>query len=227
MKRSLSMLTAMFCAFGMLDAMAGTVKTPTIQGTYIEARTCDVYTAACFANSEVGLAGEEAIMAWDVREGAFNGVDLSGLKVVAVVRANATLGDTAADPLPAKAIIIYDARASKIQRKALSAFVKDMAGELVANVVREEITDITMNVDKCTKDGCGSLRAGDLVAIETRCIHQADNTCGNDTNFYGPLTDVIDAMPHFTSYEKFSGEGLGIKWNDGGRRGAFLATFAR
>ncbi len=220
-------MTIAVAALGAMQAWAGTTQTPTIHGTYIEARTCDVYTAACFANSEVGLTGEEAIMAWDVSQGAFNGVDLTGLKVVAVVRANATLGDTAADPLPAKAILIYDVRATQAQREALSAFVKDMAGDLVAHVVREETTDITMNIGECTEDGCGTMSAGDLVTIETRCINHADNTCGNDGYFYGPLTNVIDAKPHFTSYEKFSGEGLGIKWNDGGRRGAFLATFAR
>ena len=55
-----------------------------ISGTYVEARTADVYTGPCFANSEVGLVGNEAIMAWRIEEGGWDGIDLEGLSVVAV-----------------------------------------------------------------------------------------------------------------------------------------------
>ena len=41
-----------------------------VSGTYVEARTADVYTGPCFANSEVGLVGKEAIMAWRIEEAA-------------------------------------------------------------------------------------------------------------------------------------------------------------
>ena len=34
-----------------------------IKGDYIEARSADVYTGPCFANGEVGLVGNEAILA--------------------------------------------------------------------------------------------------------------------------------------------------------------------
>jgi translocation and assembly module TamB len=36
---------------------------PQITGEYLEARSCDVFTGPCFANSEVGLTGELATMA--------------------------------------------------------------------------------------------------------------------------------------------------------------------
>jgi hypothetical protein len=64
-----------------------------LKGDYLEARSSDVFTGPCFAMSEVNLTGQEAILAWKVREGKWKGVDLSGLSVVAVVRASATLGD--------------------------------------------------------------------------------------------------------------------------------------
>ncbi|MYF03530.1 MAG: hypothetical protein F4230_00520, partial [Holophagales bacterium] len=54
-----------------------------VAGTYLEARTADVYTGPCFANSEVGLVGNEAIMAWRIEAGGWDGVDLSGLSVLA------------------------------------------------------------------------------------------------------------------------------------------------
>ena len=40
----------------------------TIVGDYIEARTSDVYVGPCFANSEMNLTGQEAVLAWRVRE---------------------------------------------------------------------------------------------------------------------------------------------------------------
>jgi len=43
-----------------------------ITGDYIETRTADVYTGQCFANGEVGLTGDEAILAWHVRSGRWN-----------------------------------------------------------------------------------------------------------------------------------------------------------
>ena len=40
-----------------------------IRGDYLETRSADVYTGACFANGEVNLVGNEAILAWHVKAG--------------------------------------------------------------------------------------------------------------------------------------------------------------
>ena len=52
----------------------------------------------CFANSEVGLVGNER-RSWPggSKRGGWDGVDLSGLSVLAVVRSDATLGDPYAE----------------------------------------------------------------------------------------------------------------------------------
>src|SRR5438128_616524 len=90
-----------------------------ISGQYIEARTADVYTGPCFANSEVNLTGHEAVLAWHIEKGSWTsaggeGVALDGLSVVAVVRASATLGDPYASALPAKSVLIVDARGNHL-----------------------------------------------------------------------------------------------------------------
>src|SRR5438477_2524571 len=77
-----------------------------ISGDYIETRSADVYTGQCFANGEVGLTGNEAILGWRVHHGAWNGVQLDGLSIAAAVRANSTLGDPYGNPYPAKAVLI-------------------------------------------------------------------------------------------------------------------------
>src|SRR2546422_6731729 len=57
-----------------------------IRGDYVEVRSADVYTGPCFANAEVGLTGDQAILAWRVKEGSWQGVKLDGLTLVAVVK---------------------------------------------------------------------------------------------------------------------------------------------
>ena len=48
-----------------------------IRGDYLETRSADVYTGQCFANGEVNLVGNEAILAWHVRTGGWDGVPAS------------------------------------------------------------------------------------------------------------------------------------------------------
>jgi hypothetical protein len=225
MKHTLSLLVAT-CLISSL-AVAGTSKKEPLVGKYMEARTCDVFTAACFANSEVNMNGKEAIMAWQVTHGTQHGVKLDGLTVVAVVRANSTLGDTAANPLPARAIVYVDAKADAVQQKALISLAQEMGKDLISDVVRVEVSPISMKTDRCTVDTCGSLKVGDVVALELRSMHDEDKKCGNDEAFYKPLTDVSMPMAHFTKYEKFADKGLGVTWNDSGRRGAYVANFSK
>ena len=80
MKSIATVSLVVFSAAG-LAAAAGSNN---VRGEYIEARTADVYTGACFANSEVGNTGDVAVMGWRVGKGSFNGVTLDGLNVVAV-----------------------------------------------------------------------------------------------------------------------------------------------
>ena len=88
-----------------------------LRGDYIESRSTDVYVAQCFANGEVGLTGNYALMAWHVQEGSWNGVKLDGLTVAAAVRARATLGDPYGDPYPAEAVLMVDDAANAAQRR--------------------------------------------------------------------------------------------------------------
>src|SRR2546428_9980635 len=63
-----------------------------ISGTYAEARTAEVFAGGCVMNSEAGTSGREAILAWKVDKGSFNGVALDNLSIVAAVTADQNLG---------------------------------------------------------------------------------------------------------------------------------------
>ena len=113
-----------------------------IKGTYVEARTADVFTGPCFANAEVNLVGDEAVLGWKIEKGEYNGVDISGLSIVAAIKASGTLGDVHTTAYPVKSVLILDERATKEQQQALMAFARKISGDLLQDVVRTEVRPI-------------------------------------------------------------------------------------
>jgi hypothetical protein len=197
-----------------------------IKGDYIEARSADVYTGPCFANGEVGLVGDEAILAWKIKEGDWKGTSLNGLGVVAVVKAHATLGDPYHSPFPAESVLIVDQRATARQRLALQEFAASMAGKLLNHVVRVEAAPIQLTLAQGEQHGAARLVAGDLARIETRSLCQGDDKCGNEVVYYPPLVQLAHAMPAFTLDDSFQGQGLNVVWNHIGKRSAFVGNFS-
>ena len=197
-----------------------------IQGRYLETRSCDVYTGPCVANGEVGLTGTEAILTWSVDQGSWDGVDLAGLNVIAVVRASNTLGNTYQNALPAKSVLVVDSDATKTQRDALANLARTLGGELTADVVEVKCAPITASIGACKASGCARVEAEGLVEVTTRCLGGDDHLCGNESTYYPPLTAVDDAMPAFTNVASYQGDGLGMTFTNVERRSAFLATFS-
>jgi len=197
-----------------------------IKGDYIEARSADVYTGPCFANGEVGLVGNEAILAWKINEGDWKGTSLNGLGVVAVVKAHATLGDPYHSAYPAESVLIVDQRATSLQRLALQDFAASMAGKLLNHVVRVEAAPIQFAFGQGEQHGAARLVAGNLARIETRSLCHGDDHCGNEIVYYPPLVHLAHAMPAFTLEDSFQGKGLDVVWNHIGKRSAFVGTFA-
>jgi hypothetical protein len=195
-----------------------------IRGDYIESRSTDVYVAQCFANGETGLTGNQALLAWHVTEGSWNGVKLDGLTVAAAVRARATLGDPYGEPYPAQTVLMVDDAADAAQRKALTALARHQGGKLLENVARVDYVPVILEVPQ-NHEGHAVLRAGRLATIITRPLNHHDHICGNETNFYPPLTNVENATSAVALTDEFQGDGLGSQWSDHGRRSAYLAEF--
>jgi hypothetical protein len=197
-----------------------------ISGDYLETRSADVYTGQCFANGEVNLVGNEAILAWHVQSGSWDGVPLEGLTVAAAVRANGTLGDPYESPYPAKAVLLVDDQANAQQRAALLSFAARMGGELLKNV--EQVIPVQMElVVNAEHHGAAMLRAGQFATVQTRSIGGQDHLCGNEVTFYPPLTQLSHSMPAVALTDTYSGPGLGVAWDFHGKRSAFVGTFAR
>jgi hypothetical protein len=216
------------CAFLVLPVVAAlAATTPQIKGQYLETRSADVYVGQCFANGEVNLSGQEAIVAWHISEGKWDGVSLDGLTIVGAIKAQATLGDPYGKPYPAKSVLIVDRQATPEQRQALINFAQEMGGELLRHVVRVIDTRIDMEVATEQHSARARLLAGDVVTVETRAIGDKDHLCGNEDTFYKPLTETAHAMPAVAMTDEYRGQDLNISWTLHNKRSAFVGTFAR
>jgi len=198
---------------------------PAVQGEYLETRSADVYTGQCFANGEMNLTGNEAILAWHITEGKWDGVALNGLTVGAAVKAHATLGDPYGKPYPAKAVMFVDKNATPGQRQALINFAQEMGGELLRHVVR--VVDVPVDMEVLHQHSARArLQAGDFVTVETRAIGANDHLCGNEDTFYPPLTKTTHAMPAVAVNNSYTGKDLNDTWELHDKRSAFVGTFA-
>jgi hypothetical protein len=207
-------------------AFAGAIPSGNITGDYIEARTADVVNGPCFANSEGGLVGELAVMGWKVNKGAWQGVNLDGLSVVAAVRANSTLGDQYVKVYPVKSVLLVDDRATPEQRLALIGFAKKMGGDLLQDVVRVDAAPISLEFENNDIHSMkGTLTAGTLARIETRGIHMSDHLCPNVEVWFQPLTKVTHAMPAFALAHSFRGAGLDASWSSPDKRSGYVGNF--
>src|ERR1041385_3499322 len=139
-----------------------TSVTPQIKGQYLETRSADVYVGQCFANGEMNTAGQEAIVAWHISQGQWDGVALDGLTVVGAIKAQATLGDPYGKPYPAKSVLLVDRQATPQQRQALINFAQERGGELLRRVVRVIDTGIDMEVAPGQHPARARLQAGDV-----------------------------------------------------------------
>lgn len=197
-------------------------KPPSVTGTYVEARTAEVFAGACIMNGEANTAGREALLAWKVDRGQVDGVSLDGLSVVAAIASRTNLGihEIGGESTPARAVIYTDARATAEQRKALVNMVKSLSGNLIGSVVQEtpaaiEFVDTGHQIDVST----GSVK----LSVAKHLMH--DPSCGNK-QWFNPLTRVDHAEMGMTNTNQFDGPALCDKWSDPDKASSFFGTFS-
>jgi hypothetical protein len=211
-----------------------------IRGDYIEARTADVFTGPCFSNAEIFIYGSQAVMAWKVTEGSYNGVELSGLGIAAAIQGTTTFSED--DPAHARAVLIVDEKADTAQRDALVAMARSLAGRRLGNVVAIKAARISLKVEphamsEFDKDQghqaygmphapAASFWVPGLASILTRPLNEGDHACGNEVVAYEPLSRGATVLPAYTLGHQFKGQGLGTTWDDPNCRSSFVGHFA-
>src|SRR5436190_4387128 len=91
-------------------AFSSQAENTSLRGDYVEVRTASVFAGACHYNGEVTTSGRDALMAWNVTSGQWQGVNLAGVRVLAIVSADTNLSDNDA---ARRSEIIIDTAASR------------------------------------------------------------------------------------------------------------------
>lgn len=213
----------------LLAALAALTLTITasaaVRGHYLETRNAEIYASHCFANSEAGIRGDLAIMAWSVDQGDVDGVSLDGLSVVAVVKASSTIGNPFTNPLPTKTVLIFDENAGSDQRAALEKLARRSAGELISEVVRTEALPINLDFHGDMHAKHATLTAGDIVKVNTRAIKETDSLCHMDAIYYQPMVDLDHAMAAHATQQSFHGKGLNVRLDEYRRSSVYMGAF--
>jgi len=194
----------------------------TLSGAYVEARTAEVFTGGCIMGSEAETVGKQAVLAWKVDRGTFNGVSLDGLTVVAALSGDRNLGiqEIGGGKPDVRSALFVDNRANPAQQLALVAMVNELSSGLVGTIVQVTSAPIQF----ADHGGEIAVSAPNVtLGISKHMTH--DPTCGA-MQWFHPLASVNQADMGLTAEHTFTGSGLGTKWSDPNRRSAFFGTFS-
>ena len=193
-----------------------------LNGQYVEARTAEVFAGGCIMGSEAETMGKQAVLAWKVGHGSFNGVSLDGLSVVAAVAGDKNLGlqEIGGARANVKSAMFVDERANPAQQLALVAMANELSGGGVGTIVQ-----VTSSPIQFSDQGLRIHVAATQVALDVNKEMTHDPTCGA-TQWFHPLSSVEHATIGVADQNAFSGAALGTKWSDPNKRSSFFGTFS-
>jgi hypothetical protein len=193
-----------------------------VSGAYVEARTAEVFTGGCIMNSEAETMGKQAVLAWKVDRGSFNGIAIDGLSVVAAVSGDRNLGMTemGGEKPVVRSAIYVDQRANAAQQLALVAMANELSKGIVGTIVQ-----VTPAPIQFTDHGSEIQVTAGPASLDVNKHLTHDPTCGA-MQWFHPLSSVDDAAIGVASQHIFTGSALGTKWSDPNKRSAFFGTFS-
>jgi hypothetical protein len=165
----------------------------------------------------------QAVMAWRITSGSFNGVTLEGLSVAAAVAGDRNLGMRemgGEEPTAVKAIITVDPRATATQRDALVKFVRELSGGLITHVIRVDVAPVRF----ATSANYVEVSVPDSMTLTVNKEMKHDPSCGA-MQWFKPFTRLANAAMGVAEAHEYSGKGLGTTWSAPNKRSAFFGTF--
>jgi hypothetical protein len=192
-----------------------------VTGAYVEARTAEVFTGGCIMNSEAETMGKQALLAWKVDRGSFNGVAIDGLSVVAAIAGDRNLGmpEMGGEKPSVRSALFVDERANGAQQLALVAMANRLSKGLVGTIVQ-----VTPAPIEFTDHGSEIQVTAGPASLDVNKHLTHDPTCGA-MQWFHPLATVDDAAIGVAAEHVFTGSALGTKWSDPNKRSAFFGTF--
>jgi hypothetical protein len=217
MKR-FSIVAAVLITCAAAIAFTSRAENTAVKGDYVEVRTASVFAGACHFNGEVVTAGREAMMAWDFASGRWNGTDLSGLKAMAVVSADANLENS---NVTRRSEIILDNSANHDQKVAMLEALKSRYAATLGEIVSVRSAPINFKHEGKSYDVSS---AGAAIEVEA----MANDLCCRQPNlvWYSPLVQLSGRKVGYTLKAKYTGNTVGDAWERDGENSAFYGSFA-
>jgi len=193
-----------------------------IVGDYVEARTAEVFAGGCIMSSQAETMGREAVLAWHVRSGEYDGEQLAGLSVVAAVAGDRNLGIREIGgeaPSAVRGIVFVDKNATPAQQRALVRLAQTLSRGLITDIVEVKPVSVAYNAT----DTMIAVTAGEAKLAVQRHQHHTPG-CGA-MKWFAPFSSIDTAMIGVTDANEYDGRALGIRWSDPNRKSAFSGTF--
>ncbi|HEY2962754.1 MAG TPA: DUF1326 domain-containing protein [Pyrinomonadaceae bacterium] len=189
-----------------------------LRGDYVEVRTASVFAGACHYNGEVVTTGRDAMMAWNVTSGKWQGVDLTGMRAVAIVTSDANLSENNA---ARQSEIIIDSQASRAQSQAMIAALKQ-------NYVATLGTVVTVRYAPITFDHTGRTYAVTADDASINVEPMPNDLCCKMPNlvWYSPLVLLENRKVGYTVKAVYSGKVIATPWSRSGENSAFYGSFS-
>jgi hypothetical protein len=216
------MRKGLFAALAMVMAVSALVfssqaENVSVRGDYVEVRTASVFAGACHYNGEVVTAGRDAMMAWNVTSGKWQGVDLSGVRAVAIVSSHANLSEQNA---ARQSEVIIDSAASGTQSEAMLSALKERYAASLGKIVEVRYAPVTFE----RKDREYSVKAADAtINVEA----MPNDLCCKMPNlvWYTPLVGLENRKVGYTSRASYAGHKVSDPWSRSDENSAFYGTF--
>jgi hypothetical protein len=189
-----------------------------IRGDYVEARTASVFAGACHYNGELTTSGRDALMAWKVSSGSWNGVDLSGVRALAVVSSSANL----AERKSRRSELIISDEATYAQAIAMVHALKSKHAQSLGEIVAVKRAPLSF-----LREGKSySVASAGVAAIDVEAM--PDDLCCRMPQlvWYEPLVSLTQRKVGYTRKAFFSGDVISEPWERSGENSAFYGTFS-
>jgi hypothetical protein len=217
MRKGLLAIAAMLVAVSAL-VFSSQAENVSLRGDYVEVRTASVFAGACHYNGEVVTTGRDAMMAWNVTSGKWQGVDLTGVRVLAIVSADANLSEGNA---ARQSEIIIDANASRTQALAMVNALKEKYAASLGKVVEVRSAPIAFERNGRTYAVMTNEAAINVEAMPNDLCCKMPNLI-----WYAPLVGLENRKVGYTSKALYSGKVVGEPWSRSGENSAFYGTFS-
>lgn len=217
MKRALLLLSLFAIAICAL-VFSSQAENVSLRGDYVEVRTASVFAGACHYNGEVVTTGRDAMMAWNVASGKWQGVDLSGVRAMAIVTSAANLSENNA---ARSSEIIIDSQASDAQAKALVNALQQKYAASLGNVVKVRSAAITFDHKARSYNVTTDDASINVEAMPNDLCCKMPNLV-----WYTPLVGLENRKVGYTVNATYSGKLITDPWSRSGENSAFYGSFS-